>query len=320
MGIKYSNRKIPQDMDVDTVATKVKSFIDYGNTRGLQEIQQVVHLPCGTWHLVEGIADQQSQLVSILAGGRNSNRSRPVVVKVRQLVSEPLHVLWLQAGGILYNVVGGGVDRSLCHRLGNQEEVVPFRLGDNIVYNGAAVNIARLAVHGKELGVDPLADDHVGELHTFQSLHLEALLDGGNLVVQYIRDLTITNTISVHDHPLRRLPIDLDVLPQSLGDGWHHVVSHLAHPVVNVSRRDKPCEVLVEGGHQRACRIVLVQGVVVGVVAQYHGVLHGDVDSPGLTPHLTVHLHHHLHTADVLHGGVVLASLGGNDDHHQPWL
>merc|ERR1719323_904574 len=96
----------------------------------------------------------------------------------------------------------------------------------------------------------------------------------------------ISNTISVHDHPLRRLAIDLDVLPQSLGDGWHHVVSHLAHPVVNVSRRDKPCEVLVEGGHQRACRFVLVQGVMVGVVAQYHGVLHGDVDSPGLTPHL----------------------------------
>ena len=84
-------------------------------------------------YLMEGIADQQSQLVSILAGGRNSNlikkqskiksevswsvkawktitgeqshRSRPVVVKVRQLVSEPLHVLWLQAGGILDRIV-----------------------------------------------------------------------------------------------------------------------------------------------------------------------------------------------------------------------
>ena len=51
MGIKYSNRKLAQDMDVDIVATKVKCLIDYGNTSSLQEIQQVVHLACGTWHL-----------------------------------------------------------------------------------------------------------------------------------------------------------------------------------------------------------------------------------------------------------------------------
>ena len=54
--------------------------------------------------------------------------------------------------------------------------LLPLWLGDHVVYNGAAVHIARLPIHGKKLGVDPLTHDHKGELHC-NLTPLEALLD-----------------------------------------------------------------------------------------------------------------------------------------------
>ena len=69
--------------------------------------------------------DQEGELVRVLAGRRHAHRPRPVVVEVRQLVGQLLDVLGLQAGGVLDDVVTGGVDGSLPHRLGDQEEVVP---------------------------------------------------------------------------------------------------------------------------------------------------------------------------------------------------
>ena len=61
----------------------------------------------------------------ILAGRRHAHGARPVVVEVGQLVGQLLDVLRLQARGVLDDVVAGGVDGALPHRLGHQEEVVP---------------------------------------------------------------------------------------------------------------------------------------------------------------------------------------------------
>ena len=61
----------------------------------------------------------------VLAGRRHAHRPRPVVVEVRQLVGQLLDVLGRQAGGVLDDVVAGGVDGALPHRLRDQEEVVP---------------------------------------------------------------------------------------------------------------------------------------------------------------------------------------------------
>ena len=69
--------------------------------------------------------DQEGELVRVLAGRRHAHRPRPVVVEVRQLVGQLLDVLGRQAGGVLDDVVAGGVDGALPHRLGDQEEVVP---------------------------------------------------------------------------------------------------------------------------------------------------------------------------------------------------
>lgn len=70
---------------------------------------------------------QEGELVGVLAGGGHPDGAWPVVIEVGQLVRQHLDVLGLQAGGILDDVVAGGVDGALPHRLGDQEEVVPGR-------------------------------------------------------------------------------------------------------------------------------------------------------------------------------------------------
>ena len=85
--------------------------------------QQVLELL--TWLLVQTLTHEEGELVGVLAGGGHPHCPRPVVVEVGQLVGQLLDVLGLQAGGVLDDVVTGGVDGALPHRLGDQEEVVP---------------------------------------------------------------------------------------------------------------------------------------------------------------------------------------------------
>ena len=72
-------------------------------------------------------AHHEGEFVGVLAGGGHPDGAGPVVVEVSQLVGQHLDVLGLQAGGVLDDVVAGGVDGALPHRLGDQEEVVPGR-------------------------------------------------------------------------------------------------------------------------------------------------------------------------------------------------
>ena len=65
--------------------------------------------------------------MGVLAGGGHPDSAGPVVVEVGQLVGQHLDVLGLQAGGVLDDVVAGGVDGALPHGLGDEEEVVPGR-------------------------------------------------------------------------------------------------------------------------------------------------------------------------------------------------
>ena len=74
-----------------------------------------------------------------------------------QLVRQLLEVVGLQAGGVLDDVVAGGVDGALPHGLGDQEEVVCLGKGDNIVQDGATGRVGGFSTHLEETGVDPLA-------------------------------------------------------------------------------------------------------------------------------------------------------------------
>ena len=50
---------------------------------------------------MQRLADQEGELVSVLAGGGHPHRARPVVVEVGQLVRQLLDMLRLQTGVIL---------------------------------------------------------------------------------------------------------------------------------------------------------------------------------------------------------------------------
>ena len=53
--------------------------------------------------------------MSVLAGGRNTDSARPVVIEVGQLVRQLLEVLRLEPAGVLHHVVAGRVDGALSH-------------------------------------------------------------------------------------------------------------------------------------------------------------------------------------------------------------
>ena len=57
----------------------------------------------------------RSYLVSVLAGGGNTDSARPVVVEVGELVGQLLQVLRLQPRGVPHHVVAGGIDGALLH-------------------------------------------------------------------------------------------------------------------------------------------------------------------------------------------------------------
>ena len=136
----------------------------------------------------------RSYLVSVLAGGGNTDGAGPVVVEMSQLIRQLLEVFWLEPGGVHHHVVAGWVHRPLPHRLGDKEEVVPERrdlvtrkgsnsknglsspLGQShhVIHHGTAGRVGWLASGLEEPGVDSLADDDVGELQLIMvdpSLH-----------------------------------------------------------------------------------------------------------------------------------------------------
>ena len=56
----------------------------------LQVEQRILQLVA--WLLVQRLADQEGELVGVLAGGGHPHRARPVVVEVGQLVRQSLHL------------------------------------------------------------------------------------------------------------------------------------------------------------------------------------------------------------------------------------
>ena len=74
--------------------------------------------------LVQGGSCQEGELVRVLTGRGHTHCSRPIVVQVSELVGQPLQLVGGEAALIHDDVVAGGVDSALPHRLGDEEEVV----------------------------------------------------------------------------------------------------------------------------------------------------------------------------------------------------
>jgi len=135
--------------------------------------------------------------VRILARSWNSNSARPVIVQMRQLVSELLQVVRLETGSVLDDIVAGRIHGSLPNGLRNQEEVVSFWQCYNIVNNSPARRIRWLPGHLEEPGIDSLTDDDVGEKQLIirETGSSEAILDCSDLMLHHVRNLSIANSI-----------------------------------------------------------------------------------------------------------------------------
>merc|ERR1711936_384813 len=111
--------------------------------------------------------------------------------------------------------VARGIDCALSDRLRYQEEVVSLWQGYHVIHDCPTGRVGRLPGHLEEPRVDPLADNDVGEqqLVVSEASSSEAVLDGGDLVLHHIRDLTITHTVPVHDDSGWEITVDLGILP-----------------------------------------------------------------------------------------------------------
>lgn len=70
---------------------------------------------CCMWFTMQGSASQVGQFVSVLAAGRDADRSRPVVVHVAQFVGQQLEELRRPIELVADNVEVAGSDGSVPH-------------------------------------------------------------------------------------------------------------------------------------------------------------------------------------------------------------
>ena len=88
--------------------------IPNGNVARLLQIVEQISETLGR-HFVQAVAHQEGQLVGVLAHRRDPDSARPVIVKMGQLIRQALDMVWPQPGGVLHNVVAGGVHSALPH-------------------------------------------------------------------------------------------------------------------------------------------------------------------------------------------------------------
>ena len=171
--------------------------------------------------------------------------------------------------------------------------VLPLGQSHHVVDHGTAGRVGWLASGLEEPGVDPLTDDNVGELqlllvdpsHTETILGKEkyheeenhsrlAHLDGLELVVHHVVDLTVTDSVPVEDDPGWKLSVDVLEPSEHLGDAGEEVIVQLLGGVgVHISTRHPLGEGLIHRGHHGPHTPPLLSRVMVGVVPDDHGVL-----------------------------------------------
>lgn len=88
----------------------------------LEEIEQVAQLHI--WQIMDWLWYQKCQLTGVLANRRNAHGTWPIVVQVRILVCQRLHLVRVEARFVNENVVMGGWNRALTHMLRNEEKVI----------------------------------------------------------------------------------------------------------------------------------------------------------------------------------------------------
>lgn len=95
--------------------------------------------------------------MGVLAAGRYSDRSRPVIVDVAELVGDLLEMVRSEGGVELQDVVMGRGDCPLAHGLGDEEEVEEFVPGYARVHDGSWSGVGKAGpLLQEESLLDPL--------------------------------------------------------------------------------------------------------------------------------------------------------------------
>lgn len=86
------------------------------DTAGSLEVEELV-VELWTRVLMERLADQEGQLVSILARRWHADGTGPIIVKMGKLVCQALHLVWAEAVCVPDDVVVRGCHGALPYRL-----------------------------------------------------------------------------------------------------------------------------------------------------------------------------------------------------------
>jgi len=116
------------------------------------------------------LTNQEGQLVSILAWGRDSDGAGPIEVQVSQLVAEPLDVVRLEHRCVPDNVEHGRGHRALADALTDQEEVISLGASHDVVGDCARWRVGQIGpLLGEHPGVNPLSDDNESKFRVIVS-------------------------------------------------------------------------------------------------------------------------------------------------------
>ena len=235
------------------------------------------------WSAMHAGSDQIGQLVCVLADAGHTNCSRPIVVQVSQLVRQPLEAFRIQDGAVFDHVVRGRVDSALAYALRDQKEVEPLRQRHDVVHHGSGRRVDGRAsvVDLEEPGVDPLGDDDEGELRVHVVL-LEQALDGGNLHLLDLRNLSVAHSVPIDDDSPRKAAVVRAVLVQGVGQTHLHLAQQLLVVSMHGAGGGEPSKSRVQCGHDGPHGQAPLVGIVVRVVSHNHGVFHRHLHRPRL--------------------------------------
>lgn len=159
----------------------------------LQIVENILEF--GMRSFVQALRNKKSQLMRILAWGRNTYGTRPVVVLVCQAVCQTMDVVRRNACIVKQHVVRSRSHGSLTNALAHNIEIITIRHCHHIVND---CSWWRVIAVGKEPSADSLGDDY--ETHLVLAIRVDRLQiapDAANFVFKYIGQLSVTNAISV---------------------------------------------------------------------------------------------------------------------------
>ena len=111
------------------------------------------------------LAGHIRELVGVLTGSGDADGSRPIVVHVRHLVGETLHVIGRESEVVMYADKMRGSDGTLTHVLRDEEKVVVISFCDGVVHHRPRRGIVQsLRRFHEQLGINSLLDHDHGQL------------------------------------------------------------------------------------------------------------------------------------------------------------